>query len=151
MKLFLSLLLFASGALLCGAEKPAPAPVPAPAKKEEPWKVSVIRRGEKAVFMIGETASFVFTLTGPDGKPGSNRQMKIEFWLDGKHHVRYGKTDATGRIQANIRPETPCLVRCRGEYDADAFAVEAATFSNLPRAGREYRRSLKYNPPVIVY
>ena len=149
MKILSALLLFVFGAaLLRGAEKPVAAP---PAKKEGPWKVTVRRRGEKAVFMIGETASFIFTLTGPDGKPGANRQMKIEFWLDGKHHVRYGKTDATGRIQANIAPETPCLVRCRGEYDADAFAVEAATISNLPRAGREYRRHLKYKPPVIVY
>ena len=149
MKLLLPLLLFLSGlTFLCGAEKPA---APLPAKKEGPWRVSVVRRGEKSVFMIGETASFVFTLTGPDGKPGADRRMKIEFWLDGKHHVRYGKTDVTGRIQANIRPESPCLVRCRGEYDTEAFAVGAATFSTLPSAGREYRRHLKYKPPVTVY
>lgn len=157
MRVLLSLMLLVSGlTLLSGAEKPGPAPAPAkpapaPAKKEGPWRVSVRRRGDKSVFMIGETASFIFTLTGPDGKRAANRQMKIELWLDGKHHVRYGKTDATGRIQANIRPETPCLVRCRGEYDADAFAVEAATFSNLPSAGRDYRRHLKYKPPVTVY
>ena len=98
---------------------------------------------DRSVYRIGETVRFIFTLTGPDGKPGAGKELKMELWLDGKYFLRTCKTDETGRIQANIRPEQQCLVRCRAEYTPAVFAVGSATFSRAPLAVTPYKLRMK--------
>ena len=154
-KLFILLLLLSCG--LCraaagtpSAPPPKPGPPPVSPKPEGPWKMTVELRGARQVFRLGETARFLFTLTGADGKPGAFKEMKIELWLDGDHHVRRFIADNSGRILVEIRPEKQCLVRCRAEY-GNAFAVGSATFSLLPKVDTGRKLYQKRHPPVDSY
>lgn len=125
MKKFLAaiLLLLTAGAGLHGAE---------PIKK---WRLSVEASRRSTVYRIGETVKFRFKLQDEKNAPCSNAPVKVELWFDGRYISRKIKTDKTGQIQVNIRPEKQCLVRCRVEYSAEVFAVGSATVSRAPNLG----------------